>query len=109
VLAGGVAATPGFVGRFESELRPLVPEDAGLRVEVAGGGEPALAAWRGGSDLGADWSEFRSRAVTKKMYEEYGVDRLMEVWRFQYPYTPNSPANAPGVQAARSIYAEVDD
>lgn len=60
----------------------MVPDAWDLNVSLAHGG-PTLAAWRGASDFASDWGAYQSRAVTKKMYEEMGSERLLEAWRFQ--------------------------
>ncbi|ACO64185.1 actin superfamily [Micromonas commoda] len=67
IVAGGCAAFPGFKERFEAELRPLVPTDEALTVEVST--SPTLDAWRGGSVVGAG-EDFERLAVTREAWKK---------------------------------------
>mmetsp|Transcript_25516 Transcript_25516/g.60699 ORF Transcript_25516/g.60699 Transcript_25516/m.60699 type:complete len:308 (-) Transcript_25516:332-1255(-) len=69
VLVGGAVKCPGFRDRLESELRPLVPQDFELKMNLVP--EPDLAAWRGGSRLATSPS-FLEGIVTKAEYFEHG-------------------------------------
>jgi len=111
VLCGGVCGCPGFVERFTAELRSIVPDCWELNVSVAGGDAEgaATAAWKGGSDLGANSKEYHSRALTRKGLAEVGLGRVLEVWRLQHPATPNSPLEGDGGNRHRSVYRDDSD
>lgn len=72
LLIGGVTQCPGFAARFERDLRPLVPEHDDLCVTAPP--DPVLAAWQGGSLLGAA-RYFAEVSVTKAEYDEQGAGR----------------------------------
>ena len=67
IVAGGCAGFPGFKTRFENELRPLVPMEDTLTIEVSD--TPALDAWRGGSLVGAG-EDFERLAVTREEWKK---------------------------------------
>ena len=67
IVAGGCAGFPGFKTRFENELRPLVPTEDTLTIEVSD--TPALDAWRGGSLVGAG-EDFERLAVTREEWKK---------------------------------------
>lgn len=69
VLTGGLTACPGFLPRFQSELRPLVPDTMDLEVFMAQ--NPALTAWEGMSGFVSS-GEFSRMSMTKAQYEESG-------------------------------------
>mmetsp|Transcript_30039 Transcript_30039/g.84763 ORF Transcript_30039/g.84763 Transcript_30039/m.84763 type:complete len:413 (-) Transcript_30039:59-1297(-) len=69
VLAGGLAKCPGFKERLEAELRPLVPCDMDLQLQLPK--EPDLAAWRGGVAM-ARMPSFSQSVTTRAEYEEHG-------------------------------------
>ena len=69
IITGGVASCPGFSTRFQSDLRPLVPDTYDL--EVFSPPNPALTSWEGMSLLVSS-GDFSRVAMTKAQYEESG-------------------------------------
>ena len=50
-VIGGLAGTQGLVERLHAELRPLVPDDYDLNIDLPQ--DPHTVAWRGGALVGA--------------------------------------------------------
>lgn len=72
VLTGGCVSLPGFVARFESELRALVPAE--LEVVVCAPGDPELTAWRGASGFACS-ENFWQCVKSREAYFEQGGGR----------------------------------
>lgn len=72
VLTGGCINTPGFVTRFQTELRALVPSE--LEVVVTAPLDPELTAWRGASMFAAGEGLWQC-VKTRKQYNEAGAGR----------------------------------
>ena len=70
LLVGGNTKTMGFVERFESDLRSLVPSEC--PVEVRHAIDPVTYTWLGGSRLASNQANFRKYAVTRDEYLENG-------------------------------------
>ena len=64
---------PGFRERLLAELRPLVPAEYALTVNVAD--DPISSAWHGACQLAAS-PAFAQEALTKADYEEQGSYRI---------------------------------
>ncbi|XP_024544640.1 actin-related protein 6 isoform X1 [Selaginella moellendorffii] len=77
ILTGGCVQFPFFKEKLESELRPLVPDEYNLNIQLTD--SPIKAPWYGGALL-ASSPEFQGCSVTKKQYEEEGSHRCR--WRF---------------------------
>lgn len=71
VVVGGNVSIPGFLERLQSELQPLAPSDAVLR--IAKPEDPVTYAWQGGVALALDKPEMKRRQVTRAEYLEYGA------------------------------------
>lgn len=72
VLTGGCINVPGFVPRFQSELRALVPSE--LELVVTAPVDPDLTAWRGASMFAAGDGLWQC-VKTRKQYNEAGAGR----------------------------------
>lgn len=72
ILTGGNTLFPHFAERLEKELRPLVPDDYGVKITAQE--DPILGVWRGGSLL-ASSPDFESMCTSKAEYEEQGSER----------------------------------
>lgn len=70
VVIGGMARCQGLQERLFSELRPLIPDDYDLQVQIPS--EPHLVAYKGASLVGAS-TEFRTLAVNLEEWKQYGV------------------------------------
>lgn len=70
VVVGGNANIPGFLERFESELRPLAPVEAVVRIVKPP--DPVTYTWQGGVALARNEVELQRRWVTRAEYLEYG-------------------------------------
>lgn len=70
VVVGGNANIPGFLERFEAELRPLAPADAVVRIVKPE--DPVTYTWQGGVALARNKGELQKRSVTRAEYLEYG-------------------------------------
>lgn len=70
VVVGGNANIPGFLERFEMELRPLAPVEAVVRIVKAE--NPVTYTWQGGMALARNKVELQKRRVTRAEYLEYG-------------------------------------
>lgn len=77
LLAGGVAACPGFRERLEAELRPLVPDDYALGLHLPE--DPASAAWRGAALVGAS-ADYQRLAVSRQQYLQHGAAACLARW-----------------------------
>jgi actin-related protein 6 len=75
VLTGGNTLLPGFKERLELELRPLVPDEFDLHVDLVD--SPIVAAWKGASLMAAS-PDFQGWSVTKAEYEEDGTLRCRQ-------------------------------
>lgn len=73
ILSGGCVTIPGFVKRFNRELRALVPNDMDLHVHVPS--DPQSCAFAGGVALAASDS-FDDLAFSREDYLEHGSERL---------------------------------
>ena len=72
LIVGGNAKIPGFVSRFEAELRTLVPCEC--PVHVACPEDPVSFTWEGGTRLASDALKLRANLVTKEDYHEHGPE-----------------------------------
>lgn len=74
-ITGGNARIPGLKQRIVQEFTGMLPTETKFSINMSE--DPSLDAWKGM----AKWSnnsEFDSSLITKKEYEEYGVDYLKE-------------------------------
>ncbi|XP_058012570.1 actin-87E-like [Ahaetulla prasina] len=69
VVAGGTSMFPGFAERLQTELVPLVPSKA--EVKVIAPPNRTCSAWVGGSLL-ASLPHFQQMCISKEEYEEFG-------------------------------------
>lgn len=70
IVVGGNANIPGFLERFEAELRPLAPVEAIMRIVKPR--DPVTYTWQGGVALARNEVELQRRWVTRAEYLEYG-------------------------------------
>uniref|UniRef100_A0A182RKH8 Actin n=1 Tax=Anopheles funestus TaxID=62324 RepID=A0A182RKH8_ANOFN len=71
ILAGGPTTLNGFAERLQQELTTLVP--SGYRCKVVTAQHPNLTVWAGGCMV-AQSPLFQQSWITKKEYEEHGVE-----------------------------------
>ncbi|KAF8473137.1 actin family [Kalaharituber pfeilii] len=74
VLVGGNVNIPGFLERFQQELRPLAPTDTVVRVGKPK--DPVKYIWQGGVALARNKTALAARAITRTEYLEYGSSWL---------------------------------
>jgi actin-related protein 5 len=85
-VTGGSSLISNLLPRLKSELTPLLPFRAPMKiVSSVNGGDPILEAWRGM----AEWSrtaEAEAAAITKAEYEEKGME-----WIKDHPWGNTAP------------------
>ena len=79
ILSGGCTTIPGFVERFNKDLRSIVPSDFDVHVSVPH--DPQGCALAGGYAY-ASSTNFETLAFFRAQYFEEGPDRMMRSMRF---------------------------
>ena len=74
ILSGGCVSIPGFVDRFNGELRSIVPSNIDLHITVPS--DHVNCSYRGGMSL-ANSDLYSRLAFTRADYLENGSDRLL--------------------------------
>ena len=73
ILSGGCVSIPGFVDRFNKELRSIVPQDLDVHVSIPG--DPQGCALAGGYAY-AQSSNYDALKFSRAEYMEHGSDRI---------------------------------
>lgn len=71
LIVGGNTKMPGFLARFESELRSMVPSECSVNVRCSD--DPITYSWLGGARLASNSTELKTRVVTRDEYMENGA------------------------------------
>ncbi|KAK9477763.1 actin family [Lipomyces japonicus] len=76
IVIGGNTKFPGFSERLRNELRVLAPGDVNLRLGFPD--DPITYAWHGGASLASRKAKLKQRQVTRKEYQEYGINACLK-------------------------------
>ncbi|KAL9057545.1 MAG: hypothetical protein Q9162_002278 [Coniocarpon cinnabarinum] len=70
LVIGGTCRMPGFVERFESDLRSVAPSECPVRVRKPA--DPVTFTWSGGMRLAQDHDALKSHLISRGEYLEHG-------------------------------------